>query len=486
MPRDKGTAKSLDFVKKNKYNVGTWCSNPHTPFQRRLRCRNRLLPIDQSIRNYVLTKPPYKEALMYKTEPLPKTPEREIGSMMFISASKNKKPTWDVERTTVEWPTWTIKSWSKIVQTTPYLNGDFEKVRKKILKIKNTSKLDIHGSMRLGGTKLACLITGTIRFNKNLIVINLSSCSLNCDAVAIISRVLQIQRCPIEELNLNNNFIQAEGCKYISSLLRKNKQIKKLSLKNTSLTECGTNFTGIESIAVGLRLNSSVELLDVSSNCLQRKGSMILVNTLQYNWRLELIDMKDNHLCNDDALTLCSLVKKSTNEMEDYRNSIKLDEVEILKNNRTFHMGDIEIQPSLLEQNTRWFQANKITEETCVSIELAGVALTKARIKRMREQKMADAARFRLPNKIIPPYIPPPASSAWEVLSRLRPDLGKRVANILENQGVRVPERYADADWHLSEEEKGKIFFIFQCVYLVANRLFLSQILIKQSGKGQN
>jgi hypothetical protein len=459
MPRKKKFAHPpLNYVKKNIYNVGSPQLNPHVPYQRRLRCRNRLLPIDKSITNFVLTKPPFKEGLNFATAPPPKPADKEIGSMMFVSPTKHKRPNWDVERTTIEWPTYTVKSWQRIVAASPYLNNH-EKIRQKIAKIKgnkdkNTTKLNLSGAMRIGGLKLASLITGSIRFNKNLLVLNLSSCSLNSDAIGILSRALTVQRCPVETFILDHNFIQAEGCKYISALLRKNSTLKHLSLANTVLTDMSTNYSGIDSIAVGLRLNSSVELFNVSSNGLQRKGSMILVNVLQFNWRLELINLKDNHLCNDDALTLCTLIKRAELEMEDYRNSIKLNGPEILLNNRTFHLGDIEMQPSLLIQHTRWEQKKTITEETCVSIELAGVALTGARVNRMKIQKVAEAARFRLPNKVVPPYVPPPSSSAWEVLGRLRPDLGKRVAALLEKQGLRVPENYADEDWHLSEAEK--------------------------------
>ena len=41
--------------------------------------------------------------------------------------------------------------------------------------------------------------------------------------------------------------------------------------------------------------------------------------------------------------------------------------------------------------------------------------------------------------------VAPDASSAWEVLGRLRPDLSQRVARLLEEKGVRVPENFADA-----------------------------------------
>ena len=181
----------LDFKKKNKQNVGECSINPHVPFQRRLRVRNRLLPIDPSITNFILTKPPFQEGLSFKIDAPPKPIPKEIGSMLLISSNKNKRRIWDVERMKLEWPTWTIKSWSTITKSTPYLKNapdktGHSKIQSKLLDLAKP-KLSIHKT-RLGGEKLACLLTGSIRFNKNLIHLNLSSCSLNSDAVAIVSR----------------------------------------------------------------------------------------------------------------------------------------------------------------------------------------------------------------------------------------------------------------------------------------------------------
>jgi hypothetical protein len=431
----------LNFAKKNINNVGPTSINPHVPYRRRQRLRRKLLPISKGFS--------YMEAFNFKVDTPPKPLPLKIGSMMFVSPTKNRIPAYELSRTRIEWPTWTKKSWQNIVASSAYLTA-FPKVREKIIDTA-LHKLSLRNKMRVGGEKLACLITGSVRFNRTLVALDLSSCSLNSDATEIVCRCL-VSSHSVKTLNLSNNFIHAEGCKSISSLLRKNKIIKSLHLRDARLTDMGNNFSGIQSLAVGLRLNTTVEILDVATNGLQRKGAMMLIHVLRFNWRLELINLEDNHLCNDDAITLCGLIQQAEVSMEDYRNSIKLAP-EVAE--RTFHLGDVENQPSLLLQNTRWEQTSAVNEDTCTKIELAGVKLTKARMLRAHQQKLLEAARFRLPRKDPPPYIAPPSSSAWEVLSRLRPGLGQRVAQYLTStHEIRVPENYADADWHLTEEEK--------------------------------
>ena len=441
--RTKKTKKpeTLDYIRKNINNVGSPSMNPHVPYRRKTILQHKLLPINPGLH--------YKEALSFHLDQPPTPSPLKIGSMMFMSPQKNKRPTYQLERTRIEWPTWTKKSWQQIVIASPYLKTN----PKAIQRITNTTnvKLSLKNTSRIGGEKLACLLTGSIRFNRNLIVLNLMGCSLHADAIDILCRVL-VESHSVKELNLNNNWVNAEGCKYISSLLRKNKIIKSIHLRNTRLTDMGVNYSGITSLCVGLRLNTTVEILGVAENGLQRRGAMMLVHVLRFNWRLEEINLENNHLCNDDVAELLNLIKKAEIQMEDYRNSIKLDP-EVIE--RTFHLGDIENQPSLLIQDTRWDQTSAIDEEMCTRIELAGVDLTKARLLRAQQQKIQEQQRFRLPRKEPPPYVAPPASSAWEVLARLRPDLGQRVAKYLTDQHeVRVPENFVEDDWHLSEEEK--------------------------------
>ena len=467
MPRKKKEpAEPLNFLKKNKNNVGLPHQNPHVPFGRRSRRRHHLLPIEPSgsyMSSFRLdqeekgvkiattkVKAPFKEGLQFKVDTPPKTKLPEIGQMMFFSPTKSKVPAWTLQRMSGEWPTWTKKSWQNVVQSSLYLTTH-PKVLQKIINTESPT-LHIKNKMRIGGEKLACLLTGSIRFNKNLIHLNLCSCSLNSDAVVVITAALEPSH-KVQTLNLSDNFIQAEGAKAVSKLLRKNKSIKFLSLRNTRLTDMSTNYTGVASLAVGLRLNTMVEQMDLATNGLQRQGAMILCNVLQHNWRIEMINLEDNHLCDDDVKTCLLMVKKAEIEMETFRNSIKLA-VDFDVNTRSFHLGEIEMQPSLLIQNTRWEQREHVTEETCMAIELAGLQLTKARWKRYRAQKLQEAQRFRLPRRKPPPYVPPQQSSAWEVLGRLREKLGKRVAKHLIASGIRVPENFADEDWHLSEEEK--------------------------------
>jgi hypothetical protein len=107
--------------------------------------------------------------------------------------------------------------------------------------------------------------------------------------------------------------------------------------------------------------------------------------------------------------------------------------------------------------DTRWSQVAPITPETVETLIDAGIRLTQARVDRMRVQKELESQRFRLPRKEKPVYVPPPASSAWDVLGRMRTELSARVAEKMRAQGIRLPERFAPDDWHEQEREAEKV-----------------------------
>ena len=168
--------------------------------------------------------------------------------------------------------------------------------------------------------------------------------------------------------------------------------------------------------------------------------------------------LEDNHLADADALKLMKLIDIATAAMPKYRNRIKVSS-DVLT--RPFSLGEsFGVQPSLLTSDTRWSHVEKIQKETVEKLIDAGIRLTQARVDRMRVQKELESQRFRLPRKEKPIYVPPPRSSAWDVLGRVRPELASRIAEKMREKGIRMPERYAADDWHeqeLEEERKAAL-----------------------------
>eukprot|EP00946_MAST-07B_sp_MAST-7B-sp1_P001368 g1368.t1 len=428
--------------------------NPHRipdPFRRR-KVRRRLLPIDKARieSTGVLMWAPVHDALPTATNRA--ATETDPGSTASaLPPSLQKLPPTALPRMAVEWPSWTIKQWRKVLRASPYLYSK-PHYKERIADIKKRTKLILRNSSKVGGLKLACLVTGHIRFNRALLKLDLSSNALTHNAIAIVCSALERhQSC--RDLNLSDNFVCADGAKAIGKLLQKTNSIRKIKLRNAHLTESGTRQSGIQSMAVGLRLNTSVEQLDLVSNALGLEGSTALLSTLTHNWRLEMLDLEDNHLADADALELCELINAAAAVMPDCRNRIKLDAFEVLK--RPFSLGEgLATQPSILTSDTRWSRVKTISQETVETLIDAGIRLTQARVDRMRVQKELESQRFRLLRKEKPVYVPPPVSSAWDVLGRMRSELSSRVAEKMRTKGIRLPERYAAEDWYEQEQEK--------------------------------
>ena len=433
--------------------------NPHgipNPFRRR-KVRRRLLPIDaaRSATTGVLMWAPVRGALpAIAPHGGASSDANAAGPASASPAVAAALPPTALTRMVAEWPGWTIKQWLKILLASPYLYRK-PHFQERIADIKKRPKLILRNSSQVGGLKLACLVTGHIRFNRALLKLDLSSNALTSNAIAIVCRALeQHQTC--RELNLSDNFVCADGAKAVSKLLRKTTVIQRIKLRNARLTESGTRQSGIESLAVGLRLNQSVEYMDLAGNALGLKGGATLMSTLSHNWRLGFLNLEDNHLADADALAMGKLIDAAAVVMPNYRNRIKLNAVEVLAH--PFSLGEgLATQPSLLMMDTRWSQVAPITPETVETLIDAGIRLTQARVDRMRVQKELESQRFRLPRKEKPVYVPPPASSAWDVLGRMRTELSARVAEKMRAQGIRLPERFAPDDWHEQEREAEKV-----------------------------
>ena len=193
--------------------------NPHgipNPFRRR-KVRRRLLPIDaaRSATTGVLMWAPVRGALpAIAPHGGASSDANAAGPASASPAVAAALPPTALTRMVAEWPGWTIKQWLKILLASPYLYRK-PHFQERIADIKKRPKLILRNSSQVGGLKLACLVTGHIRFNRALLKLDLSSNALTSNAIAIVCRALeQHQTC--RELNLSDNFVCADGAKAVS------------------------------------------------------------------------------------------------------------------------------------------------------------------------------------------------------------------------------------------------------------------------------
>ncbi|KAJ8341533.1 hypothetical protein SKAU_G00338240 [Synaphobranchus kaupii] len=108
----------------------------------------------------------------------------------------------------------------------------------------------------------------------------------------------------IENLNLSNNHLKTEGAVYVTQMLLENISIKSIRLSGNKFTDDdGKNFSD------ALANNYRVKELDLSHNEFRERGGEHLGHMLANNEGLEVLDLSWNHLRMKGAVALCAGLK---------------------------------------------------------------------------------------------------------------------------------------------------------------------------------
>lgn len=97
----------------------------------------------------------------------------------------------------------------------------------------------------------------------------------------------------VEKLLLDGNWIQAEGAKYISRMIRQNDFITEVSLADNKI---GETHEGILEVCRMLTENCILKKLNLSGNCITDKSIQALVEALEKNRLLKELDLSHNNL----------------------------------------------------------------------------------------------------------------------------------------------------------------------------------------------
>jgi Ran GTPase-activating protein (RanGAP) involved in mRNA processing and transport len=129
-----------------------------------------------------------------------------------------------------------------------------------------------------------------LKANISLTNVDLSNNDIQKEGCQFIAQCL-MENTSLVELNLGNNNIGDEGSKYLSEGLKWNKSLKKLSLPKNAIGSQGLTYL-CESI--GSNNSGSLNDLNLQDNLIDAKGVISLVNVLKENKNISRVDLGNN------------------------------------------------------------------------------------------------------------------------------------------------------------------------------------------------
>ncbi|XP_029901152.1 leucine-rich repeat-containing protein 74A isoform X2 [Myripristis murdjan] len=159
--------------------------------------------------------------------------------------------------------------------------------------------LSHHGLGPLGGKALAIALVSDMHIN----TLELADNYLLAEGAKYIVEMLRANF-SIQYLDLSSNHLQSAGAEYMAKMLRENISIKSLKLSGNGFTEDDAKF-----FADALASNDRIKELDLSHNEFCGRGGEHLGQMLANNEGLEALDLSWNHLRMKGAVAFCAGLK---------------------------------------------------------------------------------------------------------------------------------------------------------------------------------
>ena len=144
-----------------------------------------------------------------------------------------------------------------------------------------TLKLDFNVLCCHGVT---CLAKG-LKLNSTLKKLSLNYCNIKKDGCNALKEILCFQRTSLESLHIDGNAIGIQGFEVLSKGLEACKTLKILSMAEVGLIPSDD----ITSCGLMLGNNKSLEVLDLSRNCIGDTNAEKLISLLQDNKRIKVL-----------------------------------------------------------------------------------------------------------------------------------------------------------------------------------------------------
>ncbi|KAA0711547.1 NACHT, LRR and PYD domains-containing protein 14 [Triplophysa tibetana] len=157
----------------------------------------------------------------------------------------------------------------------------------------------------------------------------LSGCNLTAESCEVVASAFQSSKCPLRELDLNNNDLKDSGVKLISDALKThNCQLEILRLSGCNVTdEC------CESLSSCLQSSKSLRELDLSNNDLKDSGVKLISDALKtHNCQLQTLRLTGCNLTDRccESVSSCLQSSKSLRELDLSNNDLKDSGVKLI------------------------------------------------------------------------------------------------------------------------------------------------------------
>jgi len=218
----------------------------------------------------------------------------------------------------------------------------------------------------------------------------------------------------VEELNLSENGIESFGLKMISSALLLNYTITKIDLSGNGLRCCDAPY-----IAAVLRRNPQLIELNLSHNQFADKGGVYLGQAIQRNKTLRKIDLSWNHLKNPGSFFLLGGIRKNFQGLESVNlafNGLSTPDMAmistILKRHRSLKEFDIS--------------GNPLTPEHGVIVAASMENNTRLEVLRLGQTTIGCASALAILKAVLKP------ESQVKILDLQKVDVLKEFVDLLE------------------------------------------------------
>jgi Ran GTPase-activating protein (RanGAP) involved in mRNA processing and transport len=162
----------------------------------------------------------------------------------------------------------------------------------------------------------------------------------------------------IIELKIQSTFISEEEVEYLSEVLKTNK-----SLKNLVLRDNNTSFNGIKYLSEALKVNNSITSISLINNNINEEIAKYLFDFLKINTSLKKMYLDDNNICTEGVKYLFQALKfnKSLTDLSIRSNNIRIEGadylVEELKYNKTKAAEILNIDRKTLYNKIKSFES---------------------------------------------------------------------------------------------------------------------------------
>jgi len=188
---------------------------------------------------------------------------------------------------------------------------DDEKVRRLVVGLRDKltiTDLDLsHNKISDRGTRALCKCLG-----KDSVIAHLSLCDnhMHSEGGKFLGRAVQTNT-SLLKLNLRLNRLGEKGGCYMFEGLKSNGSLKQLNISGNGLADDSGQGEAVRVLAAMLRVNSTINKMDVSSNSLGTEAGVVMRDALEENKSLTSLDLRVNRVAPDVASAIRELLRRN-------------------------------------------------------------------------------------------------------------------------------------------------------------------------------